>query len=62
MNSSQKVFSLVNYYVKEGLTDSVVEVANCLLKRSPNDALLQFWRAFGLYAIGDISQARPIPM
>jgi hypothetical protein len=62
METKQKISSLVNYYLREGLTDSVVEVAKVLLKRSPNDVTLQFWRAFGLYVTGNISQARPVSM
>jgi hypothetical protein len=56
MASNKQVSALVNYYLREGYRDSVLEACEILLKRSPSDVLLQFWKAFALYVTGSVSQ------
>lgn len=54
--ASEKVSCLLNYYLRSGLEHSVIDVATILLERSPDDVYLQFWKAFGMYITGSVSQ------
>ena len=56
--SRDKVQSLVNYYLREGFTHSVELVCDEILKRSPNDAFLQFWKAYVMFITGSVSEVR----
>lgn len=54
--TSEKISCLINYYLRTGLEHGVIDVATILLERSPGDAYLQFWKAFGVYITGSIGQ------
>jgi len=55
---SGEVQALVNYYARAGYPRHIQTVCQEVLKKRPNDPVLQFWRAYGLILEGSYSEVK----
>lgn len=58
---ADRVLALVHYYAREGYHRHVQTVCNEVLKKRPGDAVLTFWKCYGLLQEGstaDVSGSR----
>lgn len=56
--SSDKLLALVHYYSREGYARQVQAVCNEVLKKRSSEAVLIFWRAYGLLLEGSSAEVR----
>jgi tetratricopeptide repeat protein 21B len=55
---SDIVLALVFYHAKAGYSRQIQTVCNEVLRKRPNDAMLKFWRAYGLLLEGSTQDVR----
>ncbi|CAD7705236.1 unnamed protein product [Ostreobium quekettii] len=55
--AAAKVISILQYYVRQGYARHVQMLCREVLKTSPNNHLLQFWRVYGKIMEGSFSEA-----
>ncbi|KAK9829513.1 hypothetical protein WJX72_006291 [[Myrmecia] bisecta] len=55
--ASDKIQTLVNYYLREGYVRQVQSICNEVLRKRTNDPLPLFWRAFSLILEGSYTEA-----
>jgi tetratricopeptide repeat protein 21B len=53
---ADKVLALVRYYAREGYARQLQTVCSEVLKKRANDALLVFWRAYGVLLEGGTAE------
>lgn len=55
---SDKVLALVYYHARAGYPRQLQSVCNEVLRKRPHDALLIFWKAYGVIMEGNTTEVR----